>query len=118
MLWLNSINAIETGKPQRANELLIGMIKELEETREIYHGYSYVRTMRNILIGKKDAAIAPYFQNKPYYGQFKELKLEVLEQMLDTLVSTNQIDVLLTEHGKLYCTHEYHEYLCKRIGKV
>lgn len=30
------------------------------------------------------------------------------------MVQTNQIDVLLTQHGKLYCTHEYHEYICKK----
>ncbi len=114
MLWFNSINALETGIPQQANTLLINMIKDLEETREIYHGYSYVRTMRNILIGKKDAAIAPFFQNKPYYGQFKDLKLDVLEQMLECLLETNQISVIHTEHGKLYCTHEYHEYMCRK----
>lgn len=114
MLWFNSISAKETGAPQRANELLIGMVKDLEKTREIYHGYSYVRTMRNILIGKEDAAIAPAFKSKPYYGQFEGMTLEVLEQMMDTLVETNQLDVIHTEHGKLYCSHEYHEYLCKK----
>ena len=114
MLWFNSISALETGQPQRANELIIGMIKDLEDTRDIYHGYSYVRTMRNILIGKKDAAIAPFFEGKPYYGQFKDLTLELLEQIMDVLVETKQIEVVLTEHGKLYCTHEYHEYLCKK----
>ena len=117
MLWFNSKGAIETGVPQRANELLVQMIKDLEDTREIYQGYSYVRTMRNILTGNKQAAIAPHFRDKPYYGQFKNLKLEVLEQMLDSLVTTNQIDVLLTEHGKLYCTHDYHEYMCKKKYK-
>lgn len=114
MLWFNSKSAIETGQPQRANELIIQMIKDLEDTRDIYKGYSYVRTMRNILIGNRQAAIAPYFRDKPYYGQFKNLKLEILEQMLDALVQTNQIDILLTEHGKLYCTHDYHEEMCKK----
>lgn len=114
MLWFNSKSAIETGVPQRANELIIQMIKDLENTSDIYNGYSYVRTMRNILVGKKHAAIAPYFRDKPYYGQFRSLKLETLEQMLDTLVHTNQIDVLLTEHGKLYCTHDYHAEMCKK----
>lgn len=62
MLSFNTIEAIKNGVPQRVNELLIAMVKDLEDTREIYHGYSYVRTMRNILIGKEDAAIAPNFK--------------------------------------------------------
>lgn len=114
MLWFNSISAKKTGVPQSANELLIGMVKDLEETREKYHGYSYVRTMRNILIGKEDAAIAPEFKGLPYYGQFEELTLEALEQMIDVLVETNQLEVVHTEHGKLYCTKEYHDYLCRK----
>lgn len=114
MLWLKSKKAKETGIPQRANELLIGMVKDLENTRDVYKGYSYVRTMRNILIGKEDAAIAPFFDMKPYYGQFYELSLEELEQMMDVLVKTNQLRVFVTEHGKLYCTQEYYEYLCMK----
>ena len=43
--------------------MIIKMIKDLEDTRDKYNGYAYVRTMRNILVGKKDAAIAPYFKN-------------------------------------------------------
>ena len=90
------------------------MIKDLEDTRDIYHGYSYVRTMRNILVGKEDAAIAPYFKDKPYYGSFPHLKLEDLENIMDTFVKANLIDVVLTKHGKLYCTHEYHNEICKK----
>lgn len=114
MLSFNTMEAIKSGVPQRVNELLIGMVKDLEDTREVYHGYSYVRTMRNILIGKEDAAIAPVFKDKPYYGQYKEMTLEVLEMMMDVLVETDQLDIIYTDHGKLYCTHEYHEYLCKK----
>lgn len=96
------------------NELLIAMVRDLEDTREHYHGYSYVRTMRNILIGKEDAAIAPVFKNKDYFGCFQELTLEELERMMDKLVKNNKLDVIHTSHGKLYCTHEYHEHLCKK----
>ena len=114
MLSSNTIKAIKSGVPQSVNELLIAMVKDLEDTRELYHGYSYVRTMRNILIGKEDAVIAPNFKKKPYYGRYKEMTLEVLELIMDVLVEANQLDVIYTEHGKLYCTHEYHEYLCKK----
>ena len=54
---------------QIASDVLIKMVKDLEDTREIYHGYSYVRTMRNILTGKRSATIAPWFQGKEYYGR-------------------------------------------------
>ena len=95
--------------------MLIAMIKDLEETREIHGGYSYVRTMRNILVGKEDAAIAPYFKGKPYYGIAPTMKLEELENIMDSFVKANLIDVLHTKHGKLYCTHEYHEDYCKKF---
>ena len=98
--------------------MLLKMIRDLEDTRDTYNGYSYVRTMRNILIGKKDAAIAPFVQNKPYYGLFPQLTLEQLEKIMDMLVNTNQIDVILTKHGKLYCTHEYHEHLCEKKQRL
>lgn len=88
--------------------MFITMIKDLEDTREKYKGYSYVRTMRNILVGKKDAAIAPYFKEKPYYGIYPNLKLEDLEQIMDAFVRANLIDVIHTNHGKLYCTHDYY----------
>jgi len=113
MLWFNSKSALKTGVPQKADGLLISMVKDLEDTREIYHGYSYVRTMRNILIGKDDAAIASFFRDKPYYGQFEELKLEALEHMMDAMTVSGQLCIIYTEHGKLYCTQEYHDKLCK-----
>ena len=94
--------------------MFISMVKDLEDTREIYGGYSYVRTMRNILVGKKDASIAPYFKDKPYYGKFPSLRLEDLEKIMDSFVLANLIDVIYTQHGKLYCTHEYHEEYCKK----
>ena len=92
----------------------IQLIKDLEDTRELYHGYSYVRTLRNILVGKKDAAIAPLFQGKSYYGMFQHLKLQDVENIYDAFVQTNQLDVVFTDRGKLYCTHEYHDYLCQK----
>ncbi len=106
MLWFDSIEAHRTGKPQQGRNLLIRLVKDLEDTRSEYKGYSYVRTIRNILIGKEDAAIAPFFKGKPYYGQFETLTLERVEQMMDSLVSSYQLDVIRTEHGKLYCTRE------------
>lgn len=105
---------VKDEKIQKVYDLLVVMIKDLENTRHKYHGYSYVRTMRNILVGKKEAAIAPYFVDKPYYGKLEWIRLEDLEHMLDTMVSLHQIDVLYTEHGKLYCTHEYHVDMCKK----
>ena len=94
--------------------MFITMIKDLEDTRDVYNGYSYVRTMRNILIGKSNAAIAPYFKDKPYYGIFPDLKLEDLENIMDSFVKANLIDVIYTNNGKLYCTHEYHNELCRK----
>lgn len=97
------------------NEIMfVSMIKDLENTRESYGGYSYVRTMRNILTGNKDATIAPFFKDKPYYGIFPYLKLSVLEEVLDSLVREKQIEVMITERGKLYCSHEYYEFLNKK----
>ena len=87
--------------------LMISMIKDLEDTRDIYGGYAYVRTMRNILIGKEDAAIAPFFKGKQYYGIVKDLKLEDVQIIMDRLEEANEIDVVFTNHGKLYCTHAY-----------
>ena len=71
MLSFSTIEAIKSGVPQRVNELLIGMVKDLEDTREMYQGYSYVRTMRNILIGKEDAVIAPFLRTNPIMVNIK-----------------------------------------------
>ncbi len=73
---------------EKVNGLLIRLVKDLEDTRSEYRGFSYVRTIRNILIGKEDAAIAPFFEGKPYYGIFETLTLEQVEQMMDSLVVT------------------------------
>lgn len=90
------------------------MVRDLEESQERYNGYAYIRTMRNILVGKKDACIAPYFIEKQYYGLVSKLKLEELENIMDRLVVNGELDVIYTEHGKLFCTHEYHEEMCKK----
>ena len=95
-------------------DMLVKMIKDLEDTREKYHGYAYIRTMRNILVGKDNAIIAQHFKAKPYYSLFHKLALENTERMMDTLVHMNKIDIVWTDHGKLYCTPEYHNYLCAR----
>lgn len=114
MLWDNSTSVIETGQDKRMNALYVQMIKDLEDTRDVYKGYSYIRTMRNILIGNERAVIAPHFRDKKYYGQFKKLKLEAAEHIFDYLAQTNQIDIIFTEHGKLYCTHDYYKEMCRR----
>lgn len=91
------------------NELIVKMVKDLERTRKFYCGYAYVRTMRNILVGKEGAVIAPYFKNEPYYGQYYRLSLEEVEMMMDQLVRTGRLRVIRTSRGKLYCTPEYYE---------
>lgn len=95
-------------KYEKVYELIIQMVKDLEKTRDDYRGYSYVRTMRNILVGKEDAAVAPLFKEKPYYGLVDHMKLDELEGLLDKLVIDDKLDVIYTDHGKLYCTHEYY----------
>lgn len=117
MLLFNTKSAKATGVPQPVTEILIRMVKDLEDTRGKYAGYSYVRTMRNILVGKEDAAIAPYFKGKPYYGLMDELKLEDMERIMDVLVQTGQLDIIYTDNGKLYCTHDYHEKKAK-MGRL
>ena len=114
MLAFNTKKAKETGQPEPITELLLQMVKDLEDTREIYQGYSYVRTMRNILVGKEGALIAPYFQSKPYYGLFDELKLEEAEYYFDNLAKAGLLDIIHTDNGKLYCTHEHYEDMNRR----
>jgi len=94
--------------------LLIKMVRDLEETREKFSGYAYVRTIRNILVGKEDAIIAPHFHEQTYYGMLDYLTLEETEGLMESLVKTNQLAYIFTEHGKLYCTLEYHENMCKK----
>ena len=89
--------------------LLVQIVKDLEDTRHKYGGYAYVRTIRNILIGKKDATIAPNFINKHYYGIINELTLEETEKLLDSLLRDNKLQCIFTEHGKLYCTLDFYE---------
>ena len=89
-------------------ELIIRMVKDLEDTRDMYYGYSYVRTIRNILVGKENALIAPLFKSKSYYGMFDYLNLSDTEAIMDRIVKSNQLDVKFTNRGKLYCTHEYY----------
>ena len=95
-------------------KLFVQMVKDLENTRFKYHGYSYVRTMRNILIANQNAVIAVHFQDKPYYGIFSWLSLGEVEAMMDRVVSTGQLEIVWTDHGKLYCTPDYHNYLCRK----
>lgn len=91
-------------------KMLTKVVKDLENTRHKYGGYPYVRTIRNILVGKADAAIAPYFATKPYYGMFYELTLKETEDLLDKLVSKNKLDTIFTGHGKMYCSVEEYYY--------
>lgn len=85
---------------------ILQIIKDLENTREKYWGFAYVRTIRNILIGKENAAIAPNFSDKNYYGIIDHLRLDELEFIMDTMVGWHLIDIVYTNHGKLYCSEE------------
>lgn len=114
MIMMNTKKAIATGSPERIDEYIFQMVRDLENTRWKYHGYSYVRTMRNILIGKSDAAIAPLFSNKEYYGIYEELTLNQLESIMDIFVETGQLECVFTEHGKLYCTKQYYDSYCAK----
>ncbi len=89
------------------DRLILFMVKDLEDTRDIWHGYSYVRTMRNILIGDSDALIVPLFSKKPYYGIYSDLSLEETEAKMDKMVSDDLLEIIYTDHGKLYCTKPY-----------
>lgn len=92
----------------RVLDLLVNIVRDLEDTRIEIQGYSYVRTIRNILIGKQEAVIAPNFKGKPYYGVLKSLTLEETESLLDAAVNANKLICDYRAHGKLYCTIEYY----------
>ena len=94
--------------------LLFTVVNDLERTRDVINGYSYVRTIRNILIGKSDAAIAPNFSGKKYYGLISDLTLEETETMMDNMVKSKMLSCIYTSHGKLYCTPDYHDDICRR----
>ncbi|MCQ2498847.1 MAG: hypothetical protein MJ133_07660 [Lachnospiraceae bacterium] len=98
------------------NDLLVTMIRDLENTRYKYHGYAYRRTIRNILTGNKDAVIAPQFKGKSYYGLVKYLSLTDVESMLVEMVRCNTISVIYTDRGKLYCTNPYHNDICYKCS--
>jgi hypothetical protein len=69
--------------------------------------------MRNILVGKPDAAIAPYFKDKIYHGIIDKLPKEDLEIKMESLVKKGFLDYIISDNGKkLYCTHDYHDMLC------
>lgn len=95
----------------RIADLLVKIVKDLEDSRTEIYGYSYARTIRNILIGKPEAIIAPNFKNKPYYGILNNLTLEETEKLLDNVVKMNKLICDYREHGKLYCTIEYYKRL-------
>lgn len=93
--------------------LLVSMVRDLEVTRDKYNGYSYVTTIRNILVGKESACIAPFFVGKPYYGLYARLSKDETRLMMDRLISEGKLDYIISGKGKkLYCTHEYYEELC------
>ena len=94
--------------------ILVSMVKDLEDTRHKYCGYAYRRTIRNILIGNKDAAIAPHFKDKPYYGIARYLSLDSVDIIMDYLVEKRLLCVLYKDRGKLYCTPAYHRDACMR----
>ncbi len=95
--------------PDELKSHLLCIVKDLEETRDIYSGFSYARTIRNILVGKETAIIAPFFDKKEYYGYLDYISIKSVEQILDNLVAEKQLWFVYTEHGKLYCTKDYYE---------
>lgn len=100
----------------RISKLLQEIISDLENTQEYVSGYSYCRTIRNILTGNPKAVIASNFTNKQYYGIVEHLSLKETEEMLDYLVKSNRITYIFTERGKMYCTFDYYQSKCRRIG--
>jgi uncharacterized protein YpbB len=100
---------------KRVSKLLIGIIKDLENTQDYIYGYSYCRTIRNILVGNPKAVIALNFTDKQYYGIVEHLSLKETEEMLDYLVKSNRITYIFTERGKMYCTFDYYKSKCRRI---
>ncbi len=97
------------------SQLLISMVRDLENTQDKYGGYAYRMTIRNILAGNADAAIAPFFKDKPYYGLYGRLSLDDVEGIMDSLVKANMLEVIYMDNGKkLYCTHEYYVDTCRR----
>jgi uncharacterized protein YpbB len=97
---------------KRVSKLLIEIINDLENTQHYIHGYSYCRTIRNILTGNPKAIIASNFMNKQYYGILNRLSLQETEKLLDYLVKDNQITYIFTNRGKMYCTFDYYERRC------
>jgi uncharacterized protein YpbB len=98
---------------KRVSELLIEIINDIENTQDYIFGYSYCRTIRNILVGNPKAVIAANFTDKQYYGLVDRLSLKETEEMLDWLVKSNQVTYIFTEHGKMYCTFNYYKNKCK-----
>jgi uncharacterized protein YpbB len=101
---------------KRISRLLIRIINDLENTQDYICGYSYCRTIRNILVGNPKAVIASNFTDKQYYGIIDHLSLRETEIMLDYLVKSNQVTCTFTEHGKMYCTFDYYRSKCKGRG--
>jgi hypothetical protein len=99
---------------KQVRKLLIGIINDLENTQDYICGYSYCRTIRNILVGNPKAVIASNFTDKQYYGIAEHLSLKETEGMLECLVKSNQVTYIFTEHGKMYCTFDYYKSRCQR----
>jgi uncharacterized protein YpbB len=101
----------------RVSKLLLEIINDLENTQDYIRGYSYCRTIRNILVGNPKAVIASNFTDKQYYGIVEHLSLKETEGMLDCLVKSNHITYMFTERGKMYCTFDYYKNKFNAIGK-
>ena len=95
--------------PDELQEYLLNIVNDLEKTRDIYNGYSYARTIRNILVGKETAIIAPFFDDKEYYGYLDYISIKSVEQMLENLVKEKRLYFIYTDRGKLFCTKEFYE---------
>jgi hypothetical protein len=101
----------------RVSKLLLEIINDLENTQDYIRGYSYCRTIRNILVGNPKAVIASNFTDKQYYGIVEHLSLKETEGMLDCLVKSIHITYMFTERGKMYCTFDYYKNKFNAIGK-
>lgn len=58
-------------------------------------------TIRNILVGKESAYIAPFFVTKPYYGMFARLSKDETRRMMDNLISAGELDYLREFGGNI-----------------
>ena len=96
------------------DDILVALVKDLEDTRDIYHGYAYIKTIKNILIGNNKSIIAPCFQEKSYYGICRSATRKDIKNLMDNLVEKGKLYADYRDKKVLYCTEEYLAELCKK----